>query len=67
VGRVQRLHHFEAIAGTVTEKHGELGHGCPDRPHDAGLIGHPLAYPLTPAEPSQVHLEHCFRQGSAGR
>ena len=20
-----------------------------------------------PAEPSQVHLEHCFRQGSAGR
>ena len=43
VGRVQRLHHFEAIAGTVTEKDGELGHGCPDRPHDAGLLGRPSA------------------------
>ena len=43
VGIVQGLHHFEAKAGTVTKKHGELRHGCPGRPHDAGLLGHPLA------------------------
>ena len=44
VGSVDRLHHFEAMAGTVSEKHGELRHGCPDRPHDAGLLGHPIRF-----------------------
>ena len=42
VGGVQRLHHFEAKAGTVTKKYGELGHGCADRPHVAGLLGPPI-------------------------
>lgn len=27
VGSVQGLHHLDAEAGTVTEEHGELGHG----------------------------------------
>ena len=40
VGRVK--------AGTVSEEHGELGRGCSDHQHDAGLMGHPLA--LSPLE-----------------
>ena len=37
MGSAQRLHHLDAEAGTVTEEHGELGHGGLGWLGDAGL------------------------------
>jgi len=36
VSSVQRLHHLDAEAGTVSEEHRELGHGSPEWLCDAG-------------------------------